>query len=110
MPVPSAEHLILAVKHFLDTDVLPQLENRTAFHARVASNVLGIVAREMAQIPQAATADSDLCAQIRSGTVSVETAGVIDALLASAVAQVAVDNPKYSTYVRMQDENRLPLP
>jgi Domain of unknown function (DUF6285) len=104
MTVPSAEQLILAVKHFLESDVLPQLEHRTAFHARVASNVLGIVARELAQRPDTASENSAalLCADIRAGKTTEETPGVLDHLLQATRAQVAIDNPKYSTYVRMQ--------
>lgn len=44
---PSAAELLLAVTEFLRDHAMPQLQGRTAFHARVAVNVLEIVRREL---------------------------------------------------------------
>jgi hypothetical protein len=44
---PTAPELLEAVRHFLESDVVPALEGTKKFHARVAANVLAIVAREM---------------------------------------------------------------
>jgi hypothetical protein len=115
MPIPSTEQLVLSVKTFLETDVIPKLEHRAAFHARVAANVLAIVAREMQQAPDTVARDAltsllkrpsdhpaqEVCADIRNGTLSVETDGVVDTLLRVAMTRVAVDNPKYSSYMRL---------
>ena len=46
---PSAEELLAAVQRFLEEDVVPALEGPKRFHARVAANVVGIVAREIAR-------------------------------------------------------------
>ena len=44
---PSAEELLRAVEHFLETEVVPNLEGVRRFHARVAANVTAMVAREL---------------------------------------------------------------
>ena len=49
---PSATELIGAVRDFLRNVAMKQLEGHAAFHARVASNVLDIVERELALGPE----------------------------------------------------------
>ena len=44
---PTAEELLAAVRAFLEDDVVPALDGPRRFHARVAANVLAIVAREL---------------------------------------------------------------
>lgn len=46
---PSADELLAAVERFLRDDVIPALDGPRRFHARVAANVLSIVAREVAR-------------------------------------------------------------
>ena len=43
---PTAIELLEAVRHFLETDVVPALDGPKKFHARVAANVMGILSRE----------------------------------------------------------------
>lgn len=45
---PTAAELLDAVRGFLERDVVPALDGTAKFHARVAANVLAIVARELA--------------------------------------------------------------
>lgn len=45
---PSAAELLDAVRGFIESEVIPALEGRRKFHARVAANVLAIVGRELA--------------------------------------------------------------
>ena len=70
---PTASELLEAVRGYLTDQVMPATEGQLAFHARVAANVLAIVAREL------------------------EVGPVSDALsLADAVAaRLAVANPRY---------------
>jgi hypothetical protein len=117
MAVPTPEQLVLAVKQFLETDVLPKLENRTAFHARVATNVLAIVARDLSLTPEkteaaafssllpgaTSTPAQDLCMALRNGMLTEESDGLLETLLAASKARVAADNPKYSTLHRLQN-------
>jgi hypothetical protein len=44
---PTYAELLAAVRHFLETDVVPRLEGPAKFHARVAANVVAIVEREL---------------------------------------------------------------
>ena len=44
---PTAGDLVTAVREFLERDVMAATEGRVQFHARVAVNVLNIVAREL---------------------------------------------------------------
>jgi hypothetical protein len=44
---PTIRELLAAVRHFIETDVVPKLEGPKKFHARVAANVLDIVQREL---------------------------------------------------------------
>lgn len=44
---PLAEDLLRAVERFLEQDVVPALDGVAKFHARVAANVVAIVAREI---------------------------------------------------------------
>ena len=70
---PTASELLDAVREFLTGQVMPACTGQLAFHARVAANVLGIVAREL-----------------ELGAVPPE------AMLAEHVAaKLAVANPKY---------------
>jgi hypothetical protein len=45
---PTVHELLEAVRHFVETDVVPALDGPRQFHARVAANVLAIVGRELA--------------------------------------------------------------
>ena len=44
---PTRSELLEAVRRFIDQDLFPELEGVRRFHARVASNVLAIVGREL---------------------------------------------------------------
>ena len=70
---PTASELLEAVREFLTGQVMPATSGQVAFHARVAANVLGIVARELELGPL--PPDAGL-----AGTVA---------------AKLAVANPKY---------------
>lgn len=48
---PTASELLDAVRGFLEREVMPALDGTSKFHARVAANVLAIVARELALEP-----------------------------------------------------------
>jgi aminoglycoside phosphotransferase (APT) family kinase protein len=70
---PTASELLDAVRGYLSDQVMPATSGQLAFHARVAANVLGIVARELELGPVPQTLD-----------------------LADAVAaRLAVANPRY---------------
>jgi aminoglycoside phosphotransferase (APT) family kinase protein len=70
---PTASELLDAVREFLTDQVMPATAGQIAFHARVAANVLAVVARELEL--GAAPPDADLAAGV--------------------AARLAVANPRY---------------
>jgi aminoglycoside phosphotransferase (APT) family kinase protein len=70
---PTASELLEAVGEFLTGQVMPASTGQLAFHARVAANILGIVARELELGPVPPEAD----------------------LAGAVAARLAVANPKY---------------
>ena len=108
---PTAAELIAAVAQFLEQEVRPELSGRLAFHAKVASNALRIVERELtgtaaaddvASLRTLVGADGDLLAlntvlanKIRAGELSGADPALREHLIRSALARLAVDNPRY---------------
>ena len=93
--MPSAAHLVEAVREFLERDVLPALEGRVQFHTRVAVNVLGMVERELVLGPEQA-------AQHAAGLAAL---GVADeAELAALVRGMAADDPRLDEVARLVRE------
>ena len=117
--MPSADELLAAVAAFLREQALPQLQAQTAFHARVAANVIDNVRRELQLGPEAAARDRQrlielldatgssaeledmLCRRIRNGELTLHSPGLKEHLWASTLDKLAVDQPGYSTYRRM---------
>ncbi|ABI78643.1 conserved hypothetical protein [Hyphomonas neptunium ATCC 15444] len=112
---PSAKELIEAVKSFLDKTAMVQLQGHAAFHARVASNALATVLREMEQRPAAEARERErlqallnsketdvsllnraLCEEIRSKRVDLATPGLLTHLKSTTIDQLSVDQPGYS--------------
>lgn len=113
---PSASELIAAVKTFIDETAAPQLTGHAAFHARVASNVLATLLRELEQRPageheeagrlrkilgatpgsRLETMNRDLCGRIRDGRMDAATPGLFEHLKTTTMDQLAIDQPNYS--------------
>ncbi|KAF0187367.1 MAG: hypothetical protein IV086_05525 [Hyphomonadaceae bacterium] len=116
---PTAKQLVEATAGFLEKVAIPQLEGHAAFHARVAANVLAIVARELELGPAAADAEAerlaqllggdgpldaqrrDLCARLTKGEMTLETPGLADHLLATAIDRVRIEQPNYGSFKRL---------
>jgi hypothetical protein len=114
MDQPSMRELVEAVRDFLETKAMPELKGHTAFHARVAANALGIVARELELGPQSAEDEKkrlaallghdgslealnrELCRRIRSGEFTPTTPGLAEHLAVTTREKVAIDQPGYS--------------
>ena len=125
--LPSAEQLLAAVQTFLRDKIAAQLEGAEAYHLRVALHTLATVERELAataewqrvreslrellrQLPQSQVAQgaaqddrAELCEHIRSGALAVDNPQLLAWLKADALARVAVDNPRYSTYLHLKE-------
>jgi hypothetical protein len=109
---PRADELTVAVARWID-QIRPDLDPRNAFLARVAANALGTVTRELALGPAAELAatgrmaailgrggahaelNTELCERLRSGALDVETPGLMAALRANVLDQLAIDQPNY---------------
>lgn len=72
---PTASELLDAVREFLTDQVMPATAGQLAFHARVAANALGVVARELEIGAMPRDPDPDLAADV--------------------AARLAVANPRY---------------
>ena len=113
---PSVAELVQAVKNFIDETAGPNLSGHAAFHARVASNALSTVLRDLEQRPTAEAAErfrlldllntpedtptealnAMLSEQIQTGQMTPETEGLLAHLKATTIAQVEIDQPRYS--------------
>lgn len=113
---PSVAELVQAVKNFIDETAGPNLTGHAAFHARVASNVLSTVLRDLDQRPQSepdererlvellgdgadqttAALNEMLSTRIKAGEMTPETSGLLAHLKATTIAQVEIDQPRYS--------------
>ena len=105
--VPTAEQLLEAVREWLERDVMPAVDGRLRFHARVAVNVLAIVERELALGPAQAEAhrarlsalgvadEAELAARIRAGDLDDRLDEVKDLVWATVRDKLAVANPRY---------------
>ena len=114
MDQPSMQEIVEVVRTFLETRAMPELKGHTQFHARVAANALGIVARQLAQGDAAAASEREgliallghdgpldelnreLCRKIREGMIGLETPGFGDHLKKTTKDKVLIDQPTYS--------------
>ncbi len=113
---PSVQELVAAVKSFIDETASPQLTGHAAFHARVASNALATVLRDLEQRPSAEADERNgliellgatetqsvselnrtLSERIQAGELSTTTPGLLSHLKKTVMAQVEIDQPRYS--------------
>lgn len=103
---PPAAELVDAVREFIERDVMAATDGRTQYLARVAANVLGAVARELADDEGAslqrvvldhlgAVDEADLCGRIRTGDLDDRLPEVTEQLQRLARHRVAIANPKH---------------
>ncbi len=105
--VPSAAHLLEAVREWIESDVRDATDGRVQFHTRVAANVLSTVERELTLGPAMAAAhaerlaslgvgsERELADRIRAGEWSTDDRPLLDTVRQSVVDKLAVANPKY---------------
>lgn len=115
---PTTKELISAVRAFLEEKAMPELEGHTAFHARVAANALGIVERELKLGPDARAQElsrlqtllghdghledlnKEFATKIRDGAMDLKTPGLRQHLWLTTLDKIAIDQPKYSGYLK----------
>ena len=117
---PSAEKLLAAARTFLNETAMPQLSGQAAFHARVAGNVLDILARELALAPgfnkaeqarlesllgedgDLATLNRKLCEKIATGEMDLSNDALKNHLIRVTMCKLAIDQPRYQGYKTAQ--------
>ncbi len=103
---------------------MPELEGRSAFHARVAANAVAIVERELEIGPEANAEEleglrrllgsdgsldelnRELCRRIRAREIDAAAPELADHLRSTTLTKVAIDQPKYSAYRRAVEEGK----
>jgi 3-methyladenine DNA glycosylase AlkD len=121
---PTAKDLVEAVREFLETRVMPVMQGQTAFHARVAANVLAIVERELELGPvldadeherlrrllekegTQAELNRELCLRIREGMMEYEDPALVEHLRRTTMGRLSIDNPRYAAYQRALSRER----
>jgi hypothetical protein len=121
---PTNVELLHAVHNFLKAEVLPLLRASEKYHLQVAINALGILGRELTSAVQFDAAEQQrlgvllgiagtreelnrlLCARIRERSYTYLKPELLDHLMATAMAKMSIDNPKYATYVSMLAKSR----
>ena len=116
LEMPRAEELLASVRDFLRSDVMEKTGGRTRFLARVASNSLAIVERELELGPplhalelsrlrtlfergeNLASLKSRLVGALRDGSMSLDHPGLAEYLREAVVNQTAIDQPRYSGF------------
>ncbi|HVN84789.1 MAG TPA: phosphotransferase family protein [Candidatus Binatia bacterium] len=116
LDMPRATEMLTAVRDFLRNDVMSGTTGRTNFHARVASNALDIVLRELELGPAHRAREQERLAHIlghagdletlrwelvrrlRDGSMPLDRRGLAEHLRQTVVTQVAIDQPQYSGY------------
>jgi hypothetical protein len=109
---PKPQELTEAVGRWIE-EIRPQLDPRNAFLARVAANALAAVTRELTLGEEAKAAAVqrlepilghggtyegltwELCEKLRSGDFDGSTPGLLAALRANVLDQLAIDQPSY---------------
>jgi Ser/Thr protein kinase RdoA (MazF antagonist) len=104
---PTLPELVEAVREWVDQDVRTGTEGRLSFHARVATNALRMVERELALEPELTDAhverlrqlgcadDTELAGRIRSGSLDDRADEVRNLVAASVHDKLLVAHPEW---------------
>ena len=98
---PTAAELVGAVAEFLESDVRQATEGQVNFHARVATNVLRIVERQLTSPALAPSglgygSEAELAAAIRDGDLDDRAPEVTSFLRTLVAHRLAVAHPGYA--------------
>jgi aminoglycoside phosphotransferase (APT) family kinase protein len=114
--MPRIDELVTSVRDYLRDDVMKATQGRTNFLARVASNSLDVVLRELAtgeqhrglqaeRLRRLLDEDGDLeslrwslVKRLRENRISLDQPGLAEYLRESVVNQAAIDQPSYSGF------------
>ncbi len=123
---PNSTALLAAVIRFLRESAAPLLPPREGFDARVAANALELVQRDLALGAASAAAEHDrlvallgqdgsladlnaaLSERLRAGGPDAVTPAIAAHLWATTLEKLAIDQPRYSAYLRALEERKTP--
>jgi hypothetical protein len=123
---PTPVEILEVVAAMIRDQLVPQLPPDAVFHARVAANAIDLVRRQLQtgdaleaaslvrlqqllgqqlldQQGDAAALERELCERIRSGSLTTDSPGLIDHLMACTLAKMSIDQPSYASYRRELD-------
>lgn len=104
---PDAREIVVAVREFLQQEVMPATTGALSFHARVAANLLAALERELALGPApqrrfeellaglGAGTEGELAAGIRAGRIDPAAAPLREALLQITTDRLRAWNPDH---------------
>ncbi len=116
---PDKHEILEAVRSLLDRDVKPHVTGEVGYHVRIAINLLRILERELALAPRLEEVEregmallladlredersaAELCARIRDGRVAYDDPRLRAHLRATTLAKLAIDQPKYPSYLEV---------
>jgi aminoglycoside phosphotransferase (APT) family kinase protein len=116
LDMPRADELLISVRDFLRQDVMDSTSGRTQFLARVASNSLDIVDRELSLGSRHRALELErlqalfgregalgelrweLVHGLRDGSLQLDDQRLIEHLRVTVVNQIAIDQPRYSGF------------
>ena len=119
--MPSVDELVTSVRDFLRQDVMAETAGRSNFLARVASNSLDIVLRELSLGPEHKARERERLANLfdseediealrwrlvnglRDKSVDLDNVELKQHLRQTVVNQIAIDQPKYTGFKRAFD-------
>lgn len=114
--IPSSSELLNTLRKFLEQEIAPQVNARSAYMLKIASNLLQILDRENHLGTKALTTElaslqallgrtdsaentkelrRKLCSQIQTGDVNLQDPALWKHLLSTTQSQLNIDNPRY---------------
>jgi len=123
---PGTTEILAAASRFVREALVPALPPDLSYNARVLANALDLVVRQINEDPHAVSdcharlvtlleqdgpetvLDAELARRIEAGEVSLQDPALIEHLWRATLAKLAVDQPRYASYLAETDEsNRL---
>lgn len=113
---PNPIEILEVVAAMIRDQLVPQLPPDAVFHARVAANAIDLVRRQLesgealeqasherlqsllGREGKAADLEQELSQRIRSGSLTADSPGLIEHLMAVTMAKMSVDQPSYASY------------
>jgi hypothetical protein len=121
LDAPTPVEILEVVAAMIRDQLVPQLPPDAVFHARVAANAIDLVRRQLqtgdaleaasltrlqqllGQQGDAPALERELCERIRNGSLTTDSPGLIDHLMACTLAKMSIDQPSYASYRRELD-------